>query len=169
MEAGCILQNVQDAAEQAYLLFPLSLAAEGSCTIGGNLAPTPAAPRWCATATRATRAWPEVVTPQGEVWDGLRGLRKDNTGYDLRDLHWQRRHAGIITAATSSSIPARRPAHCLAAVSMEQAVRSLALGTSAPGRRAYWLEVMGRFAPARRCYHTPYCGNPIGQDECPTP
>jgi len=56
VEAGCVLQNVQEAAEAAGYLFPLSLAAEGSCTLGGNLAPTPAAPRWCATAMRASCA-----------------------------------------------------------------------------------------------------------------
>ncbi len=57
VEAGCILQNLQDTAEKAGLLFPLSLAAEGSCTIGATSPPTPAERRWCATATRATCAW----------------------------------------------------------------------------------------------------------------
>jgi FAD/FMN-containing dehydrogenase len=87
IEAGCILQNLQDTAEKAGLLFPLSLAAEGSCTIGGNLATN-------AGGTQVVRYGNarelclglEVVTAQGEIWEGLTGLRKDNTGYDLRDL-----------------------------------------------------------------------------------
>lgn len=87
VEAGCILQNLQDVAQNAGVLFPLSLAAEGSCTIGGNLGTN-------AGGTQVVRYGNardlclglEVVTAQGEVWDGLKGLRKDNTGYDLRDL-----------------------------------------------------------------------------------
>jgi FAD/FMN-containing dehydrogenase len=87
VEAGCVLQVVQAAAEARGLLFPLSLAAEGSCTIGGNLATN-------AGGTQVLRFGNardlclglEVVTPTGEIWDGLSGLRKDNTGYDLRGL-----------------------------------------------------------------------------------
>ena len=102
VEAGCVLQNLQTAAEQAGFLFPLSLGAEGSCTIGGNLATN-------AGGTQVVRygnarelcLGVEVVTAQGEVWDGLSGLRKDNTGYDLRDLFiGSEGTLGIITAAT---------------------------------------------------------------------
>jgi len=107
VDAGCILQSVQATAEQAGLLFPLSLAAEGSCTIGGNLATN-------AGGTQVVRYGNardlclglEVVTPQGEVWDGLSGLRKDNTGYDLRDLFvGSEGTLGIITAATLKLYP----------------------------------------------------------------
>jgi FAD/FMN-containing dehydrogenase len=87
VEAGCILQNLQAAAEGAGLLFPLSLAAEGSCTIGGNLGTNAGGtPVVRYGNTRELCLGLEVVTPQGEIWDGLTGLRKDNTGYDLRDL-----------------------------------------------------------------------------------
>jgi FAD/FMN-containing dehydrogenase len=87
VDAGCILHDVQQAAAARGLLFPLSLAAEGSCTIGGNLATN-------AGGTAVLRYGNmrdlclglEVVTPKGDLWNGLRGLRKDNTGYDLRDL-----------------------------------------------------------------------------------
>ena len=86
-EAGCILREVQAAAAAAGKLFPLSLAAEGSCTIGGNLATN-------AGGTGVLRYGNardlclglEVVTPSGLVWDGLKCLRKNNSGYDLRDL-----------------------------------------------------------------------------------
>ena len=87
VEAGCVLQSLQEAARNAGFLFPLSLAAEGSCTIGGNLATT-------AGGTQVVRYGNarelclglKVVTPQGGIWEGTSGLRKDNTGYDLRDL-----------------------------------------------------------------------------------
>lgn len=101
VEAGCILEEVQNAADAAGRLFPLSLAAEGSCTIGGNLATN-------AGGTAVLRYGNardlclglEVVTAQGEIWDGLRGLRKDNTGYDLRDLFIGAEGTlGVITAA----------------------------------------------------------------------
>ena len=87
VEAGCILQNLQGAAQDAGFLFPLSLAAEGSCTIGGNLATNAGGTQVLRYGNaRELCLGLEVVTAQGEVWNGLSGLRKDNTGYDLRDL-----------------------------------------------------------------------------------
>ncbi|MDE1928486.1 MAG: FAD-binding oxidoreductase, partial [Burkholderiales bacterium] len=80
-EAGCVLQSLQEAAAAQGLLLPLSLAAEGSCTIGGNLATNAGGTqvlRW-GNARRLCLGL-EVVTAQGEIWDGLGGLRKDNTG-----------------------------------------------------------------------------------------
>lgn len=110
VEAGCILQNLQDVAQNAGVLFPLSLAAEGSCTIGGNLGTN-------AGGTQVVRYGNardlclglEVVTAQGEVWDGLKGLRKDNTGYDLKDLFIGAEGTlGIITAAVLKLFPRPR-------------------------------------------------------------
>ncbi|RTZ40658.1 FAD-binding oxidoreductase [Candidimonas sp. SYP-B2681] len=107
VEAGCILQSVQQAARDVDRLFPLSLAAEGSCTLGGNLATN-------AGGTQVLRYGNardlvlglEVVTAQGEIWHGLRGLRKDNTGYDLRNLYiGSEGTLGIITAATVKLYP----------------------------------------------------------------
>ncbi|OYU77801.1 MAG: hydroxyacid dehydrogenase, partial [Burkholderiales bacterium PBB5] len=87
VEAGMVLQAVQQAASDAGLLFPLSLAAEGSCTIGGNLATNAGGTQVLRYGNaRELCLGLEVVTAQGEVWSGLSGLRKDNTGYDLRDL-----------------------------------------------------------------------------------
>ena len=110
VEAGCILQNIQGVARDAGRLFPLSLGAEGSCTIGGNLgtnAGGTAVLRY-GNARELTLGL-EVVTAEGEIWDGLRGLRKDNTGYDLRDLYiGSEGTLGIITAATLKLFP--RPA-----------------------------------------------------------
>ena len=102
VEAGCVLADVQAAAAQAGRLFPLSLAAEGSCTIGGNLATNAGGTQVLRYGnTRDLVLGLEVVTAQGEIWDGLRGLRKDNTGYDLKHLFvGSEGTLGIITAAT---------------------------------------------------------------------
>lgn len=129
VEAGCVLQTVQEAAAQARRLFPLSLAAEGSCTIGGNLATNAGGTQVLRYGnTRDLTLGLEVVTAQGEVWDGLRGLRKDNTGYDLRDLYiGSEGTLGIITAATLKLYPqpAARCTALLALDSIEAAVELL--------------------------------------------
>jgi FAD/FMN-containing dehydrogenase len=107
LEAGCILQTVQEKAAEQGFLFPLSLGAEGSCMIGGNLATN-------AGGTNVLRYGNardlclglEVVTAKGEIWNGLKGLRKDNTGYDLRDLFvGSEGTLGIITAAVMKLYP----------------------------------------------------------------
>jgi FAD/FMN-containing dehydrogenase len=110
-EAGCRLAQVQAAAAQAGRLFPLSLAAEGSCTIGGNLSTNAGGVHALRYGTaRDLCLGLEVVTAFGEVWDGLRGLRKDNAGYDLRDLFIGAEGTlGIITAAVLKLHP--RPAN----------------------------------------------------------
>ena len=107
VDAGCILQTVQDAAREAGRLFPLSLAAEGSCTIGGNLSTNAGGVAVLRFGNaRELCLGLEVVTAQGEIWNGLRGLRKDNTGYDLRDLFIAAEGTlGVITAATLKLFP----------------------------------------------------------------
>ena len=107
VEAGCILHDIQAAAADAGMLFPLSLAAEGSCTIGGNLSTNAGGTAVLRYGnTRALCLGLEVVTAHGQVWDGLRGLRKDNTGYDLRDLFIGAEGTlGIITAAVLALHP----------------------------------------------------------------
>ena len=107
VEAGCVLQNLQAAAESAGLLFPLSLGAEGSCTIGGNLGTNAGGTQVVRYGnTRELCLGLEVVTAQGEIWNGLTGLRKDNTGYDLRNLMiGSEGTLGIITAATMKLYP----------------------------------------------------------------
>jgi D-lactate dehydrogenase (cytochrome) len=111
-DAGCLLQQVQQAAAEAGRLFPLSLASEGSCTIGGNLSTNAGGTAVLRYGNaRELTLGLEVVTAQGEVWDGLRGLRKDNTGYDLRDLFIGAEGTlGIITAAVLKlfALPAAR-------------------------------------------------------------
>src|SRR4051812_13841824 len=101
VEAGCVLANVQRAADDAGRLFPLSLAAEGSCQIGGNLSTNAGGVNVLRYGTAREQVLGlEVVLPDGRVWDGLRGLRKDNTGYDLKQLFIGAEGTlGIITAA----------------------------------------------------------------------
>jgi FAD/FMN-containing dehydrogenase len=102
VEAGCTLQAVRDAAQDAGRLFPLSLAAQGSCTIGGNLATNAGGTQVLRYGnTRELALGLEVVLADGAVWDGLRELRKDNSGYDLKQAFiGSEGTLGVITAAT---------------------------------------------------------------------
>jgi FAD/FMN-containing dehydrogenase len=107
LEAGCILQTIQESAAAQDFLFPLSLGAEGSCMIGGNLATNAGGTNVLRYGnTRDLCLGLEVVTAQGEIWNGMKGLRKDNTGYDLRDLFiGSEGTLGIITAAVMKLYP----------------------------------------------------------------
>ena len=110
VEAGVTLRAVQEAAAAAGLLFPLSLASEGSCTIGGNLSTNAGGTAVLRFGnTRELALGLEVVLADGRVWDGLRGLRKDNTGYDLKQLFIGAEGTlGIVTAAVLKLFPAPR-------------------------------------------------------------
>jgi FAD/FMN-containing dehydrogenase len=100
-EAGCVLADVQGAAARAGRLFALSLAAEGSCQIGGNLSTNAGGVNVLRYGNARDQVLGlEAVLPDGRVWDGLRGLRKDNTGYDLKQLFIGAEGTlGVITAA----------------------------------------------------------------------
>jgi FAD/FMN-containing dehydrogenase len=101
VEAGCVLAEVQRAAAEAGRLFALSLAAEGSCQIGGNLSTNAGGVNVLRYGNARDQVLGiEAVLPDGRIWDGLRGLRKDNTGYDLKHLFIGAEGTlGIITAA----------------------------------------------------------------------
>ena len=172
VEAGCILQNLQEVARNAGALFPLSLAAEGSCTIGGNLGTNAGGTQVVRYGnTRDLCLGLEVVTPQGEVWSGLKGLRKDNTGYDLRDLFiGSEGTLGIITAACMKLYP--QPAAKLTAwaavPSMEHAVQLLGMAHQKLGAGLTGFEVMGQFALSLVGKHMPQLRVPfLGQDDAP--
>jgi FAD/FMN-containing dehydrogenase len=164
-EAGCVLQTLQQAAQNAGFLFPLSLAAEGSCTLGGNLGTNAGGTqvvRW--GNARDLCLGLEVVTPQGEVWHGLSGLRKDNTGYDLRHLYiGSEGTLGIITAATCKLVP--RPAAQLTAwagvPSVQAAVDLLGLAHQQLGSGLTGFEVMGQFALSLVRRHYPQMSVPL--------
>ena len=101
VEAGVVLKTIQETAADNDRLFPLSLGAEGSCTIGGNLSTNAGGVQVLHYGNaRNLVLGLEVVTPTGEIWNGLRALKKDNTGYDLRDLYLGAEGTlGIITKA----------------------------------------------------------------------
>lgn len=107
LDAGVILANAQKAAEEHNLLFPLSLGSEGTCQIGGNLSSNAGGTAVVAYGnTRELCMGLEVVLPTGEIWHGLRRLKKDNTGYDLRDLFIGAEGTlGIITGAVLKLFP----------------------------------------------------------------
>lgn len=107
VEAGCILQTLQEAVKKDGFLFPLSLGAQGSCQIGGNLATNAGGTNVLRYGNaRELCLGVEVVTAQGEILEGLRSLRKDNTGFDLRDLYIGSEGClGIITAAVMKLFP----------------------------------------------------------------
>jgi FAD/FMN-containing dehydrogenase len=168
VEAGCILQNLQQAAEHAGFLFPLSLGAEGSCTIGGNLATN-------AGGTQVVRYGNarelclglEVVTAQGDVMHGLSGLRKNNTGYDLRNLMiGSEGTLGIITAATMKlfPMPAANLTAWAAVPSVAHAVKLLGMAHQHLGASLTGFEMMGQFALSLVDKHYPHLRVPLWQD-----
>ena len=168
VEAGCVLQAVQQAAENSGLLFPLSLAAEGSCTIGGNLATNAGGTQVLRYGNaRELCLGLEVVTAQGDVWHGLSGLRKDNTGYDLRDLFiGSEGTLGIITAATLKLFPqplARLTAWA-ALPSLDAAVALLGLAQRHLGAGLTGFEVMGQFALSLVDKHFPNLRVPLWRE-----
>jgi FAD/FMN-containing dehydrogenase len=167
VEAGCILQAVQTAAREAGRLFPLSLAAEGSCTIGGNLSTNAGGTQVLRYGnTRELALGLEVVTAEGEIWHGLRGLRKDNTGYDLRDLFiGSEGTLGIITAATMKlyPLPAAQLTAWAAVPSMQAAVQLLGLAHQRLGPGLTGFEVMGQFALSLVDKHYPHLRVPLWQ------
>lgn len=164
-EAGCVLQTIQQAADDTGLLFPLSLAAEGSCTIGGNLATNAGGTQVLRYGNaRALCLGLEVVTPSGEVWQGLSGLRKDNTGYDLRDLYiGSEGTLGVITAATLALQP--RPAAQMTALAacacLEDGVQLLGLAQRRLGPGLTGFELMNQLSLALVARHMPQLRQPL--------
>ncbi len=128
VEAGCVLSAVQQAAEAAGRLFPLSLAAEGTAQIGGNLSTNAGGTAVLRYGnTRELTLGLEAVLPNGDIWDGLRGLRKDNTGYDLKHLFIGAEGTlGVITAAVLKLFPLPR-ARITAVAALQDAQTALCL------------------------------------------
>ena len=168
VEAGCILEHVQNAATEAKRLFPLSLAAEGSCTIGGNLASNAGGTAVLRYGnSRELCLGLEVVTAQGEIWNGLRGLRKDNTGYDLRDLYIGAEGTlGIITAAVLKVFPQpKAELTALAALQTPQdALRLLSLAQQHCGASLTGFELMSDFCLQLVANHYPQMRLPFAEN-----
>ena len=165
VEAGCVLEQAQAAAADRALLYPLSLAAEGSCTVGGTLATNAGGTQVLRYGNaRELCLGLEVVTPAGDIWNGLSGLRKDNTGYDLRDLYiGSEGTLGVITAATLKLYP--QPAAVTTAMAslstLEAAVRLLDLARSRLDAGLTGFEVMNETALDLVRRHFPQAQQPL--------
>src|SRR5262252_3581511 len=165
VEAGCILADLQRAAAEADRLFPLSLGAEGSCQIGGNLSTNAggiAVLRY--GNTRELTLGLEVVLPDGQIWDGLRGLRKDNTGYDLKQLFIGGEGTlGIITAATIKLFPKPREVETafLGLGQVEHAMRLFARARAATADQLTAFELIPRAALDLALAHVPGTIDPL--------
>ena len=165
VEAGCVLAEVQAAARRAGRLFPLHLAAEGTCQIGGNLSTN-------AGGTAVLRYGNardlvlglEVVLPDGSVWEGLRGLRKDNTGFDLKQIFLGAEGClGVITAAVLKLFPL--PADTVTAMaalpSPADAVRLLVRLRETSGDALTAFEYLNRHCLDLVLEHIPGSGDPL--------
>ncbi|MCE3262080.1 MAG: 2-hydroxyacid dehydrogenase [Pseudoduganella sp.] len=165
VDAGVILQRAQEAAAEHGCLFPLSLAAEGSCTIGGNLSTNAGGTAVLRYGNaRELCLGLEVVTPQGEVWSGLRGLRKDNTGYDLRDLFIGAEGTlGVITGAVLKLYPQPKASvTALAALdSPAQALRLLSIMQDHCAASLTGFELMSAFCLQLVAKHFPALAQPL--------
>ncbi|WP_118186067.1 FAD-binding oxidoreductase [Paraburkholderia phosphatilytica] len=148
VEAGCILQHVQEEAARHNRLFPLSLAAEGTATIGGNLSSNAGGEQVLRYGNaRDLTLGLEVVLPDGRVWNGLSPLRKDNTGYDLKHLFIGGEGTlGVITAASLKLFPLPRH-QCTAWLGLDtprQAIDVLMLLRETLGDCVTSFELVGR-------------------------
>ena len=165
VDAGCTLHAVQEAAKAADRLFPLSLAAEGSATIGGNLATNAGGVQVLRYGNaRELTLGLEVVLADGRIWNGLRALRKDNTGYDLKHLFIGAEGTlGLITAATLKLFPLPR-AQATAWVAVPDpaaAVSLLGRLRDAAGDNVTAFEIVGRAGLELVLRHIPNARDPL--------
>ena len=167
VEAGCTLYEVQQAAAQAGRFFPLSLASEGSATIGGNLSTNAGGVQVLRYGnTRDLVLGIEAVLPDGRLWNGLRGLRKDNTGYDLKHLFIGAEGTlGLITAAVLKLFPEPRVkvTAWVAVVDPAAAVALLTRLRNVVGDRVTAFEIVGREALDLVLKHIPNSREPFAE------
>jgi D-lactate dehydrogenase (cytochrome) len=165
VEAGCILAEVQEAAAAVDRLFPLSLGAEGSCQLGGNISTNAggiAVLRY--GNVRSLVLGLEVVLPDGEVWDGLRALRKDNSGYDLKQLFIGAEGTlGVITAATLRLFPLPREVETafLGLARLEDAMELFSRARGVTGDQLTAFELIPRFGIEIALRHIPGISDPL--------
>ena len=167
VEAGCVLANLQAEAERNGRLFPLSLGAQGSCMIGGNLSTNAGGTGVLRYGnTRELVMGLEVVLPDGRVWDGLRGLRKDNTGYDLKHLFVGAEGTlGIITAAVVKLFPLPR-SYATAFVAVPSPAAAVALLShlrAQCGERITGFELIGRMVLGMVLRHIQGARDPLAE------
>ncbi|WP_070884966.1 FAD-binding oxidoreductase [Pseudomonas sp. D1-3] len=167
VEAGVLLQRLQEAAAEVGRLFPLSLGAEGSCTVGGNLATNAGGTAVLRYGNmRDLTLGLEVVLPDGRIWNGLRGLRKDNTGYDLKHLFiGSEGTLGVITAAVLKLYPAvrSRTTAWVALPSPQAAVDLIGRMRTLCGDRLTGFELMSRQSVEFVLSHVAGCNDPFAE------
>ena len=169
VEAGCILANVQAAAADAGAYFPLSLGSEGSCQIGGNLSTNAGGVQVFRYGNaRELALGLEVVMADGRIWNGLQSLRKDNSGYDLKQLFIGAEGTlGIITRASLRIFPA--PATYATALvgcaSYDDALNLFLHTRSGLGEQLSAVEVMDSFAIELAVRHVPNCRDPFKEKQ----
>ena len=165
VEAGCTLVAAQEAAARVDRLFPLSLAAEGTCQIGGNLSTNAGGIHVLRYGNvRDLALGLEVVTAEGAVWDGLRALRKDNTGYDLKQLFIGAEGTlGIITAAVLKLFPRHHDVQTIFAAvpSAAAAVSLLSLARDLTQDAVLAFELLCRTALEFVVRHVPRTADPL--------
>lgn len=164
-DAGCILADIQKAADEHNRLFPLSLGSEGSARIGGNLSTNAGGTAVLAYGNmRQLCLGLEVVLPTGEIWDGLRRLKKDNTGYDLRDLFIGAEGTlGVITGAVLKLFP-KPLGHQVAFAGVGSVEHALALfekASSLCGPALTGFELMPRLGVEFTTKHIPGVRDPM--------
>ncbi len=167
VDAGCILDTIHQVAAEQDRLFPLSLGSQGSCQIGGNLSTNAGGTQVLAYGNmRQLCLGLEVVLPTGEIWDGLRKLKKDNTGYDLRDLFIGAEGTlGIVTGAVLKLFPRPR-GHQVAFTgleSAEQALKFFEMAAATCGPSLTGFELMVRLGVEFTTRHIPGVRDPLAE------
>jgi FAD/FMN-containing dehydrogenase len=165
VDGGVILADVHKAAEAVDRLFPLSLGSEGSCRVAGNLSTNAGGTAVLAYGNmRHLCLGLEVVLPTGEIWDGMRRLKKDNTGYDLRDLFIGAEGTlGVITGAVLKLFPRPR-GHQVAFAGLESpadALKLFELAAAACGPALTGFELMPRIGIEFTARHIPNVRDPL--------
>lgn len=165
VEAGVILQQVQQSAREAGFLFPLSLGSEGSCTIGGNISTNAGGTGVLRYGnTRDLVLGIEAVMPDGDILNGLSGLRKDNSGYDLKHLFiGSEGTLGIVTAAVLKlfPLPHSRATAFVGAASVHKIVDLFERLRAVAGERLTAFEFMPRFGLELVLRHAPNTRDPL--------
>ena len=165
VEAGCILNNIQNIADEKNFLFPLSLASEGSCTIGGNISTNAGGINVLRYGmARDLVLGIEVVLANGEIWNNLISLRKDNRGYDLKQLFiGSEGTLGIITSAVLKLFPATRNIETalFAIPNTDAAIELLGLARNASADLLTAYELVSRVGMEMVIKHIPGAKEPI--------